>query len=106
MFWLLDHTIALEEERLFRGYNPHFVAPFINWVVDNLNKAQVPDGDLLEFPVAIAADQNCRHHPAFDSLSVVEKYRLYYICDKAPFAKWTKRAIPEWFSNHSQYAIN
>ena len=106
MLWLLDHTIALEEERLFRGYNPHFVAPFINWVVDNLNKAQVPDGDLLEFPVAIAADQNCRHHPAFDSLSVVEKYRLYYICDKAPFAKWTKRAIPEWFSNHPQYAIN
>ncbi len=106
MLWLVDHTIALEKERLYRGYNPHFVASFIDWAVDNLSKAQVPDGDLLEFPIAIAADQNCRHHPEFESSSVVNKYRLYYICDKAPFAKWTKREAPEWFSNHTQYAIN
>jgi hypothetical protein len=98
MLWLLEHTIALEQERLFRGYNPHFVSSFIEWVSNNHGKAQVSTGNLTEFPIAISAAQNCRHHPAFESSSVVEKYRLYYICDKAAFAKWTRREVPEWFS--------
>lgn len=31
--------------------------------------------------------------------NVIDAYRNYYIKEKASFAKWTKRQIPEWFNN-------
>ena len=31
--------------------------------------------------------------------SSVDSYKKYYINEKANFAKWTKREIPEWFKN-------
>jgi hypothetical protein len=35
----------------------------------------------------------------YKSDKAVKGYRRYYIEDKADFAKWTKRNIPEWFKN-------
>lgn len=34
----------------------------------------------------------------------VASYKKYYIQEKAGFAKWTKRQIPEWFNMKVQYA--
>jgi len=70
---------------------------FIKWVADNFDKAVVPDGQKTEFAVAIADRMRCRQDPAFNSLDSVGKYRLYYQYDK-PFATWTRRQQPFWFS--------
>ena len=32
-------------------------------------------------------------------LDTIEAYKRYYIREKAEFAKWTKRQIPEWFEH-------
>lgn len=34
----------------------------------------------------------------------INSYRNYYIHDKVRFAKWTKRPMPQWFSEGVQYA--
>jgi hypothetical protein len=94
--WALSHGFALEKERLYRGYNPHFSIDFINWVQQNIEDSVVPDGPLEEFAVAIADNKNCRQILGFNSLDSVEKYRLYYKYDK-PFAKWSVRQTPTWF---------
>ena len=58
---------------------------------------ELPDIGLTEFAVAISDDSICRREENFDELSVVEKYRMYYVKDKISFAKW-KYGIPKWFS--------
>jgi hypothetical protein len=98
LFWSLDHAIALESERIYRGYNPHFSMRFIRWVADNFDKSIVPDGNQSEFAIAISPTMKCRQHPLFNSLNAVGKYRLYYMYDK-PFVTWTRRGKPEWFIN-------
>ena len=57
----------------------------------------LPKGKQTEFAVAIAANQTCRQIPGFDKLSVVKKYQQYILNDK-PFAKWTNRTVPKWFT--------
>jgi hypothetical protein len=96
LFWSLDHAIALESERLYRGYNPHFSMRFIRWVADNFDKSIVPDAPQTEFAVAIADQMQCRKHVDFNFLDSVGKYRLYYQYDK-PFVTWTRRTQPDWF---------
>jgi hypothetical protein len=93
--WTCFHALALAEEYTMRYNKKHSCQSGIEHLCRMIG--MLPKGNRTEFAVAIAADQNCRHHPAFHSSSVVDKYRLYYICDKAPFAKWTKRQAPEWF---------
>lgn len=96
MRWLLDHALELEHQRRLRGYNPHFVSSFLSWTAANFSKAQVPDGPLTEFAVAISDDKKCRAFAYFNSLPTIEKYRLYYILDK-PFAKWKLDNAPDWY---------
>jgi hypothetical protein len=98
LFWSIDHAIALESERLYRSYNPHFSMKFIHWVADNFDKSVVPDGQKTEFAVAIADQMKCRQQTNFNSLNSVEKYRLYYIHDK-PFVTWKKREKPYWYQS-------
>ena len=97
LLWSIDHAFALESERIYRGYNPHFSMRFIQWVADNFDKSIVPDGPQTEFAVAIASVMRCRQHPMFNSLDPVAKYRLYYMYDK-PFVTWTRREKPCWFN--------
>jgi hypothetical protein len=102
LLWSIDHAFALERERIYRGYNPHFSIRFINWVAENFDKSAVPYGDQTEFAVAIAPTMQCRQHASFNDANSVGKYRLYYQFDK-PFATWTKRNKPDWFnSNQNQ----
>lgn len=96
LLWSIDHAFALEAERLYRSYKPHFSIKFIEWVANNFDKSIVPDGAQTEFAVAISPTMKCRTQPNFDVLNSVEKYRLYYIYDK-PFATWKKRSKPNWF---------
>ena len=96
MRWLLEHAVELERQRRLRGYNPHFSTSFLSWCNANFSKAQVPSGELSEFSVAINEKQTCRSLPDFPNLSVVEKYRAYYIHDK-PFATWKLGNPPKWY---------
>lgn len=98
--WLILHTLALLEEKKYRYPNSpdHFCAGFVDWVVDNLDDAEVPHGEQTEFSVAISEDSKCRQDPSFNLTDVVNKYRLYYIYDKT-FATWTRRQQPDWYKN-------
>jgi len=96
MYWLLEHAIELENQRILRGYNPHFVSSFLSWCGANFSKAQVPHGPLTDFAVAIGEDKNCRKISFFDNLSVIEKYRAFYLFDK-PFAVWKRGNPPDWY---------
>ena len=96
--WLCDHAIAMHDERSYRWPDraEHFSLAFIKWCKDNLQDSIAPQGSLTDFAIAISDDMSCRQVDGFDSLSAVEKYRLYYKHDK-PFVMWTKRQVPAWF---------
>lgn len=96
MRWLIDHAIELENQRVSRGFNPHFSLAFILWCKRNINRSNVPNGARTKFSIAISDDKNCRKIPNFEKLCRVHQYRQYYILDK-PFAKWKKTPVPEWY---------
>lgn len=50
----------------------------------------IPDGSFTDPPQAMPDD--CKMSDAINA------YQNYYIKEKAKFAKWTNRNIPEWFS--------
>jgi hypothetical protein len=106
--WTIEHTKQLEMERLIRNMNPHFTSETFQWIRDNRSKMiDIPNGPLNEFAIAISADKQCRQRiTTFDSKSSVDKYRLFYIFDK-PFAEWTVRPIPTWFTDlKKQYHLD
>ena len=94
--WSSIFGIALCAEYTFRYNKEHSCQKGILHLAKMLNL--LPNSPMTEFAVAISDIQKCRQHPSFDSLSVVEKYRLYYNYDKAHFCKWTRRETPNWFS--------
>jgi hypothetical protein len=77
------------EERLRRWPGrEHFTKTFIEWCRGNTSASIIPEGDLTPFAVAISESMNCRKVKGFESLSTIEKYKLYYKLDK-PFAVWS-----------------
>jgi hypothetical protein len=89
MKWLIDHALGMCEERLRRWPGKeHFTKSFIKWCDDNISLSHIPDGELTSFAVAISDTMNCRKVKGFESLSTIEKYKLYYKLDK-PFAVWS-----------------
>lgn len=97
MTWLIDHVTEMENERLRRGYNPHFSMSFIQWASKNIDVSVCPNGGLQDFAIAISDDKLCRKDQRFAKANSVVKYRLYYAYDKS-FAQW-KNGAPEWFIN-------
>lgn len=96
MRWVIDHAQAIFQEHYERyPLKRHFAHDFLDWVIQNINISSVPDGPLTEFTVAIREDKNCRKVPGFNSLPVIEQYRLYIIYDK-PFAVWPNGKCPYW----------
>lgn len=94
--WLARHAKAICAEYTKAYGKIHFCEKGI----DKLSSLDylIPDGELTTFAVAISQDSLCRQVSGFESFSVVNKYRTYYIKDKASFAKWTHgRNKPEWF---------
>ena len=111
-----DNTIelaqALAVEFRHRFGKPHGSEAALDWVVRHRAEAQVPDGPLQPFALAMPDEYQYRYD---DSLSVWDKpivaYRAYYRAEKRGYwrsyrftfnrvwvpAKWTKRDPPEWF---------
>ena len=96
--WLIEHGIALCEEYTYRYNRRHKCQDVIEWCRDNPPNL-VTLGKRTKWAVAISDDQNCRDIPNFDSLSVVDMYRAYYLYDKARIARWTSRDPPTWWEN-------
>lgn len=96
--WLVDHSDALAKEYTFRYGKIHKTSEIISWIKQNKHRLNFDSDQLTDFAIAISPTQTCRQHPEFDKVSTVEKYRLYYLFEKAPFCKWTKREVPDWFS--------
>lgn len=97
--WLVEHALEMFNERNYRWpeSNEHFTKEFILWCKDNIDKTLHTNNKLTPFTVAISQDSECRKIKDFDKLSVVEQYRHYIILDK-PFAAWTKRNKPNWYT--------
>jgi len=100
MRWLIRHATALFDEFELRFNKKHFCRDFLSWVILNIYDADVEEGKLTDFSIAISQDSLCRQDFRFDFASSVDKYRLYYIHDKKAFAKWNKgRSAPQWYYN-------
>ena len=95
--WLVEHGIALCQEYTHRYGRRHKCQDVIEWCRDN-PPALYSLGDKTAFAVAIADDASCRSAiPDFDSLSVVDKYRMYYLYEKSYIASWKNREPPMWW---------
>jgi hypothetical protein len=98
--WLADHALEMFVERMYRwpSSNEHFTKEFIVWCKNNVHNTTINSEPLTEFAVAINDSSNCRLIPEFYKLSVIEQYRLFISYDK-PFATWTGRDKPSWYSS-------
>ena len=108
--WLVEHGIALCEEYTHRYGRRHKCQDVIEWCRDNPPNL-VTLGERTKWAVAISDNAVCRIRylliamnkysvdDYFDSLSVVDMYRDYYIYDKARMAQWTNRDPPTWWRN-------
>lgn len=88
--WLRDLTIELNREYKYR-YNKlddHKSMAILAKIIDY----SFPAIGLTAFPQAMPETYKVKLDP-------VLAYRQFYLGDKAKFAKWTKRNIPEWFVN-------
>lgn len=92
--WLLNHAEALECERLFRDFNPHFCAPFITWCA--INKPDLPTLGFTPPAQAFGKDNE-----SLKCEDPVIAYRSYYTEVKAHQQTlpkvWTNRSVPVWF---------
>lgn len=86
--WLSDLTLELNKEYRYR-YDKHSDHKSIA-VLSEISNYSFPSMGLTTFPQAMP-DQ---YKVTDDALLA---YRNFYRGDKVKFAKWTKRAPPEWF---------
>ena len=103
--WLWEHAGSLCEEYTSRYGKTHKCELTMNdynhiWidVVETL-----PDIGLTPFAIAISENMKCRQVKGFDDMSEIDKYRQYYIQDKARIATWKKNK-PWWYT--SWYGVN
>ena len=87
-FWHAEHAMTLCYEYTHRYGKTHASEEVIDWCY-RYAPNNIPDGPLT--PFAQAMPDEYKHKNA------VEAYHAYYRGEKARFAKWTKRNIPEWF---------
>ena len=96
--FLLTHTAALCAEYTVRYGKTHKVQKLLlshNDIWDSTYK-DLPDIGLTPFAVAISEDMNCRKIEGFNDMSIVEKYRNYYLEDKWHIGEW-KTNPPSWW---------
>ena len=91
--WLYKHFRALCKEYTHRYGKVHMTEEKLKgqlWFSPrNINQV----GKMTEFAQAMPDD--CKMRDA------VEAYRKYYIKEKSYMAKWTNRAVPNWFTQQS-----
>ena len=88
--WLRDLTIELNREYKYR-YNKVDDHKSMT-ALSKITEYSYPSIGLTPFPQAMPETFKVIGDP-------VLAYRQFYLGDKASFAKWTKRDIPEWFIN-------
>ena len=84
--WLLEHGKAIADEYTFRYGKLHKSQAVIEAAEDH--KHWLRPGPATAFPLAMP-DQ-------YKTADCEQSYRAYYLGEKMHFAKWTKRATPEW----------
>lgn len=98
--WLVDHAIAMGEERYYRTGKGHFTSSFINWC--NNNKPDMVD---LGLTTPAMAFNNCDQFK--DVNDVVSSYRKFYVFDKRFNKKgykmdvYTKRNKPQFWQDYN-----
>ena len=102
--WLVEHTLEQFSERMYRwpASIEHFTKDFIVWCSNNIHNTTITETGLTPFAIAISDDCICRKIKNFNNFSTVDRYRSYIVNDK-PFARWTHRQEPAWFSNSLQF---
>lgn len=87
--WLCDLAWELCMEYRYRyGDKKHACEDHLKWLRDH--PPPVPDFGLTEFRQAMPDQYKV-------SEDAVSAYRKYYMGDKARFAVWTGRSVPDWF---------
>lgn len=81
--WVIEHGKALCDEYTARYRRRHASQNVIEWCCANSHNLVFDQFDQTDFAIAISPESKCRQIPGFDSMSAVEKYRLYYIHDKS-----------------------
>lgn len=86
--WLRGLALALNDEYRYRfeSGRDHASAE----VARSLPQPPIPDRGLTEFAQAMPDRYRVPADP-------VEAYRRFYIGEKAAFAAWTRRPVPDWF---------
>jgi hypothetical protein len=86
-YWTINYVNALESESRYRGRNPH---------------ASCRECNRLPMPEHMQDTGMVPPYPAMpDELksgNTVDDYRLFYMLDKATFAKWSHREKPYWWN--------
>ena len=96
----------LSEEYTYRYNKIHSCQKHINWLL--LNKPKFIQG-------TFKIDQSFSYNKEFESMKMtpvplampdecklngtIESYHNYYIMKKQPFARWTSRTIPRWYTS-------
>jgi hypothetical protein len=88
--WLAVHGTALCNEYEHRYKSIHLTTPLMMWLRTH-QPSNIAHGDLTQFAQAMPDQYRVEG-------DAVQAYRNYYIGEKAGFAKWTNREIPEWFT--------
>lgn len=90
MLWLINHAKAIDIERVARFKSKeHFVIPFIDWCLKNIDNSNVLNGEITEFVQAMP-DQ-------FKNNDSVVAYRNFYKHGKSHLHKWIRNK-PVWIS--------
>ena len=90
--WLAQHTHELSNEYTYRYGKTHKAHDLTQWFVSNIPRYIITNGE-ARTPFAQAMPY--QYKVADDAVSA---YRNYYLGEKKRFAKWSKRNIPEWYS--------
>jgi hypothetical protein len=100
--WLVDHGMALYDEKVYRMGGDHFSIGFVSWCQDN--PPELPSG----WTTPALAMGN--YPEIIDYANPVESYRKFYVLDKQENIAgkrmdfYTKRKRPEFWFTYSNYA--
>tara|TARA_R110000851_G_scaffold161377_2_gene305052 strand:- start:1570 stop:2133 length:564 start_codon:yes stop_codon:yes gene_type:complete len=86
--WLASHAISLCYEYTHRYDKIHKTEDLCRWFLSNY-PSTLRGFHLTPFAQAMPDE--------YKNADPVEAYRAYYRGEKASFAKWTSRNVPEWF---------
>ena len=88
--WLFSHFEGLCDEYTQRYNKIHLTDEKLRSILSYI-PVNIRRGNLTSMPQAMPDKYKSSHY--------VDAYRRYYVGEKASFAKWPKRSVPEWFTD-------